>query len=124
MPSKNPEIIKKHSDAWYLRNKDKQIKRQVERRRELRAWFIEYKKSQSCAHCKMSFLDKPECCDFHHLDPNKKEGSVMEMVKYSIKKAKAEMLKCICLCSNCHRTVHKDMNVTGVITKKVIRTTD
>ncbi len=34
MPSKNPEVIKKHRDAWYAKNKEKQVERQMIRRRE------------------------------------------------------------------------------------------
>lgn len=117
MPSKNPEIIKKNRDNWYKNNKDKQISRQLIRRREMKDWLLAFKKTQFCDHCGMSFSDKPECCDFHHLDPSTKEGSVADMVLFSVDKAKRELEKCICLCANCHRTVHKDMNQVGVATK-------
>lgn len=121
MPSTDKAVIKKHRDAWYEKNKDKQIRRQLDRRRELKDWLFDYKRNQSCRHCGMSFHDRPECCDFHHTDPHLKEGSVARMVTWSIKKAKDELDKCIPLCANCHRTVHKNQNEIGVRSKKIER---
>lgn len=43
MPSKNPAILKKHRDAWYRRNKVKQIARQVVRRLELVSQLTDFK---------------------------------------------------------------------------------
>lgn len=106
MPSKNPKILKKHRDAWYKKNKDKQISRQMERREDLLTFLWEYKKQKSCFDCGMSFKERPECCDFHHSDPSKKDGSIRSFVCYSKKRALQEIDKCIPLCSNCHRTRH------------------
>lgn len=49
---------------------------------------------------------EPVCIDFHHLDPATKEFDVT--LKRSKAKAKilAEAVKCVCLCSNCHRKFH------------------
>lgn len=106
MPSKDLQKIKKYRDAWYYANKEKQIERQKNRRRELRSLIWEYKRKQSCNECGLSFLTCPEKCDFHHLDPSKKEGSIGQMVGKSYKSILIEIEKCICLCANCHRTVH------------------
>jgi len=43
--------------------------------------------------------------DFHHIDTNK-EFKISNVRCYSKKKLKAEIDKCIVLCSNCHREVH------------------
>lgn len=108
MPSKNIDTIKKHRDRWYRDNKRKQMDRQLKRRKELKTWLLEYKKQQSCADCGMLFLERPECCDFHHLDPASKIDRVSKMVLYSRESALRELQKCIVLCANCHRTRHRD----------------
>lgn len=45
---------------------------------------------------------------FHHLNPNDKEIdlTLRECSNNSFKKLKAESLKCILLCSNCHMELH------------------
>jgi hypothetical protein len=50
----------------------------------------------------------PCCLDAHHLDPSAKEGSVGEMSRRraSVAQVRAELLKCVCLCKNCHQKVH------------------
>lgn len=50
-----------------------------------------------------------KCLDalqFHHLDPNKKEFGVGSKHLRSFKNIKAEIDKCILLCSRCHVEVH------------------
>jgi hypothetical protein len=58
-----------------------------------------------CAVCHESC---PAVLDAHHVDPRKKEQA-MAVLKYdgaSVERYYAEALKCVCLCSNCHRKVH------------------
>ena len=43
--------------------------------------------------------------DFHHTDPNKKEGNIGSKT-LSYDKLKKEIKKCVVLCSNCHRDFH------------------
>ena len=59
----------------------------------------------ACEKCGES---RPYLLDFHHLDPNEKEGSIAAMASNnaSIKKMKEEIDKCVVLCSNCHREFH------------------
>jgi hypothetical protein len=109
MPSKNFEVNKRARDKWYYINKEKQVARQIERRKELTQWFWEYKASLSCADCGLSFSDKPECCDFHHLDPTTKKDGVIKMVYHSRNALLKEVSKCVPLCANCHRVRHKDV---------------
>ena len=54
----------------------------------------------------------PEVFDFHHVRGEKKE-SVAKMIQYSFKQILAEIAKCICVCSNCHRRLHADARRTG-----------
>lgn len=111
MPTKNKALQKKWRDEWYQRNKAKQINRQLERRRELFALLKRYKRFLSCIDCGMSFRDRPECCDFHHLDPSLKEDAVGKMLASSKGKLKEELRKCVPLCANCHRTRHANTGV-------------
>ncbi len=106
MPSTNPEILRKHRNAWYKKNKKKQIARQLEYRKELARWYQEYKKTLKCKDCGMSFKNRPECLDFHHLDPSKKDGTVFRMISNGKNVFLKELAKCIPLCCNCHRTRH------------------
>ena len=108
MPTKDVEKQKTYRRRWYSKNKKKQIDRQAARRKELRAWFTEYKRTLICSApgCGRSFKDNPEWCDFHHIDPVAKEGSALGMVRSSKKKLMLEIEKCVPLCALCHRTLH------------------
>jgi len=108
MPTKDVEKQRAYRRKWYVANKQKQIDRQMARRRELRVWFTEYKRTLCCSatDCGRSFKDNPEWCDFHHLDPNIKEGQAWEMVRSSKAKLMRELEKCVPLCALCHRTLH------------------
>jgi len=109
MPSKNPAVNKRARDKWYRLNKDKQIKRQIERRKELMEWFWDFKRTLSCSRCGFGFKDHPECCDLHHKDKTKKKGRVSDLALSSKNAMFKELKKCEPLCANCHRTEHKDM---------------
>ena len=47
-----------------------------------------------------------QCFDFHHLDPEDKDGSVLERLNHSWDKTVIEVRKCVMLCRNCHGEVH------------------
>ena len=59
-------------------------------------------KSQGCSKCDEK---RPWVIDAHHLDPKEKDFMVGTTMR-GIKKTKAELEKCIPLCSNCHRDLH------------------
>jgi predicted HNH restriction endonuclease len=103
MPTKNKALQKIYRDRWYYKNKEKQIKRQTQRRRELMEWLQEYKRTLSCNVCNMSFIQHPECCDFHHLTD--KTECITRIAKYSKDALLKELNKCIPLCANCHRII-------------------
>jgi len=62
----------------------------------------EYVGGRKCAHCGIE--SEYPIYDFHHLDPTEKEREVTRSLKWD--KVKAEIDKCIMLCSNCHRIEH------------------
>jgi hypothetical protein len=68
--------------------------------------FISKTKNKPCVDCNEIY--PPYVMDFHHLDPSKKDFIISFLVsrKYSIKRIKQEIDKCIVLCSNCHRIRH------------------
>lgn len=48
------------------------------------------------------------CLDFHHRDPETKEGHIGEFRKFGMKRLLTEIAKCDVLCANCHRKHHRD----------------
>jgi len=113
MPYKDPEKRKaaqrKANKRYYKLNKKRYILNAKRRQRKLVEWLRDYKRNLSCEYCDMSFRERPECCDFHHPDPATKEKPVSGMVRYgwAKKRIMEEIERCIPLCANCHRTVHK-----------------
>lgn len=70
-----------------------------------------HKRAKGCLHCRN---DEPSVLDFHHIDPETKLYNVSEMVGrgMSIELIFDEIAKCIVLCSNCHRKVERNKNVS------------
>jgi ribosomal protein L37AE/L43A len=91
---------------WHYRNRDRNTRRTLDRRRRLREWLRTHKSSLGCSACG---LDDPACLDFHHVR-GEKERAVNEMVTYGYSAADihAELQKCRVLCANCHCAAHLD----------------
>lgn len=81
--------------------------RVYDRRRKIKHELVEYKggKCEKCGYDKCE-----EALDFHHLDPNKKDFTISSYANLSIKKLKEETDKCVLVCANCHREIHKELN--------------
>lgn len=50
--------------------------------------------------------------DFHHVDDNEKEATISWMVTnraYTLDDIRKEMMKCVVVCSNCHREHHSGL---------------
>lgn len=97
----HPEEMKKYRRDWYNKWKKPEYKRIKKRKRELRKWFIEYKKKLKCACGENDW----RCLEFHHKKPKEKFKAVCMMVVlgYSKKRILEEIKKCKVLCANCHR---------------------
>ncbi len=80
--------------------------RQTRMREEKKLKAIEYKGGK-CVRC--GYNKCPAALDFHHLEPTGKETNG-ELRSYSWEKLKAEIDKCILVCSNCHREIHYELN--------------
>lgn len=86
----------KKCDTEYHRN------RRQRRKKEL----LEYKggKCQICSYDKYW-----GALEFHHTDPSKKDFEIGDGCRKSLEKLKAEIDKCILVCSNCHKEIHSKL---------------
>ncbi len=91
------------SKAHYEANKADYIERAAVRKAVAKTQHDELKQSLSCCVCGEA---EPCCLDFHHLDASQKEYSLSHIIGHSIAKVKAEIAKCVVICSNCHRKFH------------------
>ena len=79
----------------------------TQRKRDLTAWFTEYKKTLVCSNCGNT---DSRVFDFHHEDATTKEHNLADMIRLGFSKQNImkEVNKCVCLCANCHRILHYD----------------
>ncbi|MBU3913373.1 MAG: hypothetical protein KKB21_02830 [Nanoarchaeota archaeon] len=104
MPFKNPEDRRDYRRKWYARNRKSELIHVQRRKKEIKEWVWNYKKSLKCTICSQSH---PAIIDFHH-KAGKKDRSIAQMLTdgYSICRIKKELLNCEILCANCHRKIH------------------
>jgi hypothetical protein len=106
MPYKDANQARQYHRKWYQQNKERVRNKQGKRRREIRTWFQDYKKTQSCTRCDE---DDFRCLDFHHRNPETKSGVISNMIwtnGWGKGRVLEEIDKCDVLCSNCHRKEH------------------
>lgn len=75
------------------------------RRNKIKA--VEHKGGPICSVCGEDFTGRLECLDFHHENPEEKEIGLGKIMMGGWPRIEQELDKCILLCSNCHRTLHK-----------------
>ena len=90
----------------YLKHKEKRLEYQksfnARRRERSKQWLAEF--TTPCIICGE---DEPICIDFHHVDPSNKVAQVGHIARTNTReKFLAEVVKCVCLCANCHRKLH------------------
>ena len=112
----NAELIKVRQKEKYnispLEVKAKWALAKRNKNANTRTFIEEYKNSCSCKKCGES---RNYVLDFHHLNPEQKDFNLGDATKYSLKKIKNELEKCIALCRNCHSEFHyfeKENNIT------------
>lgn len=91
------------------------IDKKKENRQKQRKRAQEYLRAVAMFHgCQICTERDYACLDFHHLNPKEKEGDVHYMVrnKWSQPKIIGELVKCSCICSNCHRKLHAGTLIT------------
>jgi hypothetical protein len=102
------ECGKENAKKDYNNNKKYHLDKSKERNKKWEVLVKELcnriKQRRKCYSCK----EDDECClDFHHLDPSKKEHEISRMNHYSGKQIIEEIKKCIVVCCNCHRLIHR-----------------
>lgn len=76
------------------------------RRDKLKQMAVEYKGGK-CERCEYS--KSLNALDFHHKDRTQKDFGISKAgITRSWNKVKAELDKCILVCSNCHREIHAE----------------
>jgi hypothetical protein len=79
-------------------------------------WLNAYKEEHGCLLC--GTKDRI-VLDFHHVDSKEKEGDISKLAGYKAggwERLQKEVAKCVVLCSNCHRRVHR-----GRLTEKELQ---
>ena len=114
-PEKRREYNKQYHKKHYRRNPEYHKKRVRQRKREIRAWFDEYKKSVSCFRCGLSGAECSWLIEFHHRNPTEKRDLVTYMVAngYGKDSILKEIQKCDPVCANCHRRIHYEEKQEG-----------
>ena len=92
------------SKRSYDRNKESTIQNVKLRNDHYALILSEWKRTLSCVVCNES---AHYCLDFHHLDPSKKDINISSISRGSWKRLRNEILKCVVVCSNCHRKIHQ-----------------
>jgi len=105
MPLKDKQKRAVYDRLYRSQNKQKIMNRDSIRRSKKREWFKAVKTNLSCIKCGENRII---CLDFHHRDPNEKEGNLSFIIySWSKKRILAEIAKCDVLCANCHRVEHE-----------------
>lgn len=76
------------------------------KRRAIKDMLIAYKGGK-CERCGYNKCNR--ALEFHHLDPSIKEFGISTNINRNLDELKAEVDKCILLCSNCHAEVHDEL---------------
>lgn len=101
------EICRIYKGVAYRRLRCKNCKKTManKRRRKLRLWLEELKKTLRCQRC--GFSDY-RALVFHHAESRKKDFNIGDTLSLGLSRAaiKREIEKCIVLCSNCHHIEH------------------
>ncbi len=109
MPYKDPERRKLMHRQSYLRNRLRiaglDISETNHTATKVRIYIRTIKESAKCADCGGSY--PPYVFDFHHVSTDKLfDVTHMASRSRTLDEVKAEIAKCVLLCSNCHRTRH------------------
>ena len=72
-------------------------------------------KGGKCERCGYNKCNR--ALEFHHLDPTQKDFGISKHINRNINDLKAEVDKCILLCSNCHAEVHQELYEQGLISE-------
>ena len=110
MPYKDPEKRREYYRKYYSTHKEQYYKRNSKNKKkviERNFEFVrEHKLDNGCSIC--GYKKSPRALEFHHIGEKRQTISTMCAQMRSIDSIKGEMLKCILVCSNCHREIHDE----------------
>ena len=101
-----------HKREWYYRNKQKVIDYNRNRRHCLVDWINTIKAARGCAYCSEN---DPLCLDFHHNSEGKDLKISSAVDRWGKKRILNEIKKCVVLCANCHRKLHRPARNADVL---------
>jgi transcription elongation factor Elf1 len=112
----NQDKMREYRRDYYNRNKESEKARITKRKKDISAWFQDFKSSLKCTSCGE---DHVACLDFHHEYDKEFDISAAVGTGLGIDTIKKEIEKCTVLCANCHRKHHymqlkADKNKTDV----------
>lgn len=103
----NKEAYKAYNKKWYEENKEAKLEKGRYRIQRNRDALKEYLGGKfKCKHCGFEYPTSAPF-DFHHIDPNDKEGNIGRLIQGSLEKLLREAAKCIFLCKTCHAIEHE-----------------
>lgn len=90
-----------------------------EHRRQFTRNYAMFKAIKACLRCCTCGESDPCCIDFHHVDPAAKRFVLHSAIRTGFQRLRSELLKCICLCANCHRKLHAKRLVLTAAAKTI-----
>lgn len=102
---------KKYRDEHYRLHKEYYKEKAAAYKRKKTKELEEFKSTLKCEICGEN---RPWCLDFHHINPEEKEGEIAKLIE-SPRRLQEELKKCIVLCANCHRDLHYKERNAGVL---------
>lgn len=105
--------------ADYLENREEKLKKSKLRRDSHRDLINTIAVHYGCQNPDCCWEGGYEAChlDFHHLDPNSKEGNISRMLSFHKKRIATEINKCTVLCRNCHFELHEGNGIKTEVLK-------
>lgn len=115
--------VREKSDKHYTQNVEEILLKQKthNRKNTIKAQEIldllkEDKYCKKCGYSKYKFV-----LDFHHIDPKQKDFAISTGGRRNISVLKAEIEKCVVLCSNCHRVFHYLEKQNGITISEYLK---
>jgi len=105
--NKNRAELLENQKKYAENNKEKYRLYHRNRRLGRRMIIDRYKTFCGCAHC--GYRSSAVALDLHHKEESQKEYRVSRMTSFSMDRLRAEIRKCVVLCSNCHRELHEGL---------------
>ena len=106
MPYINREQQRKFQQEWFQKNKERLIKKQQIDRIKTKQKYTTLLGNE----CKICGENDIKCLIFHHVNPKEKENTVSFLIRTTCyDKMIKEVKKCMLVCSNCHRIIHRSL---------------